>query len=81
MEKILTKALDEVLTPRYSDELRDYIIQKAREPFKNPATGEYLSLKDYELPKSVSFVSELPRNQNSGKIDYRSLEELAAKEA
>ena len=23
MEKILTKALDEVLTPRYSDELRD----------------------------------------------------------
>ena len=64
-----------------SDELRDYIIQKAREPFKNPATGEYLYLKDYELPKSVSFVSELPRNQNSGKIDYRSLEELAAKKA
>ena len=63
-----------------SDELRDYIVRKAREPFKNPATGEDLSLKDYELPKSISFVSELPRNQSSGKIDCRALEEQAAKE-
>ena len=60
-----------------SEETKDYIMQKAREPYINPVTGELVSLKDYEAPGSITFLQSLPRNENSDKIDYRKLEEMA----
>lgn len=63
-----------------SDEMKDYIIRQSKEPHLNPATGEMLSLKDYEAPQSVTFLDSIPRNEVSGKIDYLTLEKMAAAE-
>lgn len=43
----------------------------------NSATGEMITLKEYEAPASVSFLDALPRNKNSDKVDYLALEEMA----
>ena len=64
-----------------SDEMKKYIMQKSREPYMNPATKDLVALKEYEAPASISFLDALPRNQNSDKIDYRALEEMAKYEA
>ncbi len=37
--------------------------------------GEEIQLKPYEIPSYVEFVDTLPRNQLSGKIDYKYLED------
>lgn len=58
-----------------------YIMHKSREPYKNPATGEMVVLKEYEAPASISFLNELPRIKSSDKIDYRKLEEMAKSDA
>jgi len=60
-----------------SDDMKDYIMRKSREPFLNSATGEMITLKEYEAPASVSFLDALPRNKNSDKVDYLALEEMA----
>ena len=63
-----------------NDTTKEYIMQKAREPYIDQATGELVSLKDYEAPVSISFLEALPRNENSDKLDYHALEEKAKEE-
>lgn len=41
------------------------------------ADGKKDQLKDFEIPKRVIFLKELPRRSGTDKIDYRALEEMA----
>ncbi len=47
------------------------------EIFQKLATDESLGLKEYELPRYIEFIRELPRNAGTEKIDYSRLEEMA----
>ena len=38
--------------------------------FVDESTKEKLLLKEYEIPASISFVSEIKRHDGSDKIDY-----------
>jgi len=37
-------------------------------------SGKNIQLKEYEIPKDIIFVDELPRIEGSEKIDYLELE-------
>lgn len=39
--------------------------------------GKTEQLKEYEIPKEIEFISELPRNVGTEKIDYITLEKMA----
>ena len=41
--------------------------------------GKEEQLKEYEIPKDIEFIEELPRISGTEKIDYPTLEEMAAK--
>ena len=42
--------------------------------------GKRVQLKPYEIPASITFLDELPRNKLSDKIDYKLLNKLAEEE-
>ncbi len=52
-----------------TDELKDDILHKL-------ATNESLGLKEYEIPRSIEFIKDMPRNTGTEKIDYNKLEIL-----
>lgn len=70
--------LKENFTP--SKETAEYIIANCYVPYIEESTGEEISLKEYEIPASVSFVAEIKRNPNSDKIAYEYYKKEAEKE-
>ena len=58
-----------------SEEMKEYIISESRKTITD-STGQQISLKEYEVPRCVVFVEELPRTK-ADKLDYRLLEEMA----
>lgn len=61
-------------------EIEEYIINKCYETFYDITTQESITLKDYEIPESVSFLDELPRHGESTKVDYEFLKKMANEE-
>lgn len=59
-------------------EMADYIISESRKT--NSIKGETITLKDYEVPASVTFLDSLPRTNSAEKINYELLKEMAEKE-
>ena len=52
--------------------------------FRHPVAlpdGKQDQLKDFEIPRKIIFVNQLPRRSGTDKIDYRALEELAKEES
>ena len=62
-----------------SPEIIDYIMQKSFDPYLD-YTGNSVSLKEYEVPKSVTILDKLPRTPGADKIDYEFLKKEAEKE-
>ena len=61
-------------------ETEEYIINKCHETFYDITTQESITLKDYEIPESVSFLDTLPRTNSAEKINYELLKNMAAEE-
>ena len=53
-----------------SDQMKKIILDKCHMSFVDESTNEKLLLKEYEIPASISFVSEIKRHDGSDKIDY-----------
>ena len=58
----------------HNDDIRKQIIAKAAEPFS--LGRRRITLKDYELPKKVIFLDDLPLTK-ANKTDFRKLERMA----
>ena len=58
----------------HNDDIRKQIISKAAEPFN--LGRRRITLKDYELPKKVIFLDDLPLTK-ANKTDFRKLEHMA----
>lgn len=58
----------------HNDDIRKQIIAKAAEPFN--LGRRRITLKDYELPKKVIFLDDLPLTK-ANKTDFRKLERMA----
>ena len=58
----------------HNDDIRKQIITKAAEPFN--LGRRRITLKDYELPKKVIFLDDLPLTK-ANKTDFRKLERMA----
>ena len=58
----------------HNNEIRQQIINKASEPFS--LGRRRITLKDYELPKKVIFLDDLPLTK-ANKTDFRKLERMA----
>ena len=56
-----------------------YIIESSTKTYVDSSTNEEITLKDYEIPESVTFLDELPRT-DAGKIDYEKLKKMAEEE-
>lgn len=61
-------------------EVEEYIISKCSETIIDSETNESITLKNYEIPESVTFLPELPRTQSAEKVDYEYLKQLAQEE-
>lgn len=61
-----------------TQELDQYIRQMLLTELLLPS-GECIQLKKYEVPKYITYVSELPRTK-ADKIDYMKLEKLCEEE-
>ena len=61
-------------------EMEEYIINKCHETFYDITTQESITLKDYEIPESVSFLDTLPRTDAAEKINYELLKKMAEEE-
>lgn len=59
-------------------EVEEYIIEKCHETFN--INGEIVSLKDYEIPTSITFLDILPRTEMAEKIDYELMKQMAQEE-
>lgn len=70
--------LKEGLLP--TKEMEEYIINKCHETFYDITTQESITLKDYEIPESVSFLDTLPRTDAAEKINYELLKKMAEEE-
>lgn len=70
-----------VLTDEYSPSLdvKKYILELLNRPVTCD-DAEEIQLKSYEIPTYIEFVDSLPRNQLSGKVDYKFLEDNFANE-
>ena len=66
-----------VLKPGFtaSPEMEQLIIEKSKHTITD-SNGQEITLKNYEIPKSVTFLEELPRTR-ADKIDYELLRSLA----
>ena len=62
-----------------TEETKKYIISECEKQFINQ-NGKRVQLKPYEIPASITFLDELPRNKLSDKIDYKLLNKLVAEE-
>ena len=62
-----------------SPEMEERIIEKSRQTITD-STGSEITLKDYEIPKSVTFLQKLPRTR-ADKIDYELLRKMAEEES
>lgn len=61
-----------------TEQLKSEIFNKLYIPVTN---GEKIEqLKEYEIPRDIEFIEELPRNAGSEKIDYVTLEQKALSE-
>ena len=58
----------------HNNDIRQQIIAKASEPFN--LSRRRITLKDYELPKKVIFLDDLPLTK-ANKTDFRKLERMA----
>ena len=63
-----------------TEEIANYIIEKSRESYIDKTTGDIITLKDYEVPASVTFVKTLPRTESAEKINYELLKKMAEEE-
>ena len=61
-----------------SHEMEKKIIEASRRTITD-STGQEVTLKDYEIPKSVTFLDSLPRTQ-ADKIDYELMKKMAEEE-
>lgn len=59
--------------------LKEYIINESKKPMTNEKTKEIDILQPYEVPTSITFIDELPRNE-ADKVDYEYLKKQAEKE-
>lgn len=59
-----------------TEEEKTYIMEQLSHPFTDPISGDVVQLKEFEVPKNLEFLDELPRNR-SDKIDYTALEDRA----
>lgn len=62
-----------------TDEIVEHIMQESYAPYLD-SYGNSVSLKDYEVPKSVTILDALPRTPGADKIDYEFLKKEAEKE-
>jgi len=62
-----------------TEEIIKYIKEKSFSPYLD-SYGNSVSLKDYEVPKSVTILDKLPRTPGADKIDYEYLKKEAEKE-
>jgi len=60
-------------------EVLQYIMDKAYEPYED-YTGNKVSLKEYEVPKSITVLDKLPRTESAEKVDYEKLKSMAEEE-
>ncbi len=58
-----------------TEELKQEIIERIQMPVI--ISGKVMQLKEYEIPREIEFISELPRLEGSEKIDYLTLEKRA----
>ncbi len=58
-------------------EIEDYIIRKCHETIYDEEMKESITLKDYEIPESVSFLEVLPRTDVAEKVNYELLKQMA----
>lgn len=63
-----------------NEKMEEYILQKSREAYFDPTSGEEITLKPYETPTSVTFLDRLPRTGSAEKIDYELLRKMAEEE-
>lgn len=61
-------------------ETEEYILNKCSETFYDITTQESITLKDYEIPESISFLDILPRTEVAEKINYEALKKMAEEE-
>lgn len=61
-------------------ETEQYIINKCYETYHDITTQENITLKEYEIPTSVTFLETLPRTEAAEKADYEYLKKLANEE-
>lgn len=61
-------------------ETEQYIINKCYETYHDITTQENITLKEYEIPTSVTFLETLPRTEAAEKVDYEYLKKLANEE-
>ena len=59
-----------------TEEIMEYIKKQSYAPYLD-SYGNKVSLKDYEVPKSVTFLDKLPRTPGADKIDYEYLKKQA----
>ena len=57
-----------------TEELKQEILLKLSLPVK--IDNKNAQLKEYEIPRDIEFVSELPRKAGTEKIDYSLLEDM-----
>ena len=56
-----------------------HIIESSYKTYVDKTTNDVVTLKEYEVPESVTFLDELPRTE-AGKIDYEKLKKMAEEE-
>lgn len=61
-------------------EVEDYIINMCSKPLFNSVTDEYIQLKPFEIPESVTFLDSLPLTK-ADKVDYKLLENMTKEES
>lgn len=66
------------ITP--SREVEDYIIETCKKTYFDEAENREITLNDYEVPTSVTFLDTLPRTDCAEKVDYEKLKKMAAEE-
>ncbi len=57
-----------------------HIIEASKKTYIDSASHEEVTLKDYEIPESVTFLDKLPRTVSAEKIDYEALKKMAEEE-
>jgi len=61
-------------------EMEQYIIEMSKQEYIDKDTLEKISLKDYEIPVSVTFLDKLPRTELAEKVDYEKMRRMAQEE-